>query len=121
MNSLHPNHGGNGNVMTLKGLEIERERERAREKERMAQRRLSGGDVGVGRDVAIGTEKENRRPSDITEMEMEFDGEGGEEVTPEDEDDDAEGYVGGGKGVRYPKVPRECAMVWSRARVATWD
>lgn len=109
-------------MMTLKGLEVKRER--AREKEKMAQRGLR--DEDVGRDVEMGTEKENRRPSDITEMEMEFDGEGGEAVTPEDEDDDAEGYVGVGGagsagGVRYPKVPRECAMVWSRARGATWD
>jgi len=81
-------------------------------------------DEDVGRDVEMGNEKANRRPSDITEMEMSMDGEGGEDATPEDEDGDVQGYVGvgvGGAGVRYPKVPRESAMVWSRARGATWD
>ena len=125
---------GNGNVMTLKGLEVERERQAQRERERTAMRNtgvvlgegvVKGGSVGISKDVGNDKDKENRRPSDITEMEMKFDGEGGEDVTPEDEDEDAEGYVGlGGNtagGVRYPKVPRECAMVWSRARGATWD
>ena len=124
--------------MTLKGLKVEREREREREMERESERErqriakevvVRGGEMetrqNVGHEDEKGKEKENRRPSDITEMEMETDGEGGEDVTPEDEDDDPEGYVGiGGKtgrGVRYPKVPRECAMVWSRARGATWD
>lgn len=100
--------------MTLKGLEKRRERER----------RAIEMDEDVGRDVEMGNEKANRRPSDITEMEMSMDGEGGEDATPEDEDGDVQGYVGvgvGGAGVRYPKVPRESAMVWSRARGATWD
>jgi len=117
---------GDGNVMTLKGLEVERQRERERQriaKEVVVRREAVGMRQDVGNEEE--REKENRRPSDITEMEMEFDGEGGEDVTPEDEDDDAEGYVGlsgtTGGGVRYPKVPRECAMVWSRARGATWD
>ena len=136
--SSEHNHGGdgNGNVMTLKGLEVERQRQRQaeRERERMAMANtgvvlgeevVKGGSVGISKDVGNDKDKENRRPSDITEMEMEMDSEGGEDITPEDEDNDAEGYVGiggiTGGGVRYPKDPRECAMVWSRARGATWD
>jgi len=126
--------GGNSNVMTLKGLEVERQMQRAKDEEWVAMANtgvvlgegvVKGGSVGISKDVGNDKDKENRRPSDITEMEMEMDSEGGEDITPEDEDNDAEGYVGiggtTGGGVRYPKDPRECAMVWSRARGATWD
>jgi len=134
-----------GNVMTLKGLALstkQRERQKMdsteKDKETKAEHKgrrtpLRDGDgdededEDVGRDVEMDNEqeKENRRPSDITETEMSLDGEGGEDVTPEYEDGagNVGSYVGfaGGAGVRYPKVPRESAMVWSRARGATWD